>query len=49
MIKTSLMKVKSIKNEEIIMAITMIKILITAVIMKMIIIMMIMRIKMVIA
>ena len=48
MIKTRLIKVKNIENEEIIMAITMIKIIITAVIMKIIIIMMIKRIKTVI-
>ena len=46
MIKTRIMKVKSIENEEIIMAITLIKIIITRVIMTLIIrIMMIMRIK----
>ena len=46
MIKTRLIKVKSIENEEIIMAMTMTKIIMTAVIMKKImIIMMIMRIK----
>ena len=44
--KTRLIKVKSIENEEIIMAMTMTKIIITTVIMKIvIIIMMIMRIK----
>ena len=43
MIKTILIKVKSIENEEIIMA--MAKIIIRTVIMKIIIIMMIMRIK----
>ena len=46
MTKTAMVKVKSIKNEEIIMAMTMKKIIIAIVIMKMIIIMMmIMRIK----
>ena len=46
MIKTRLIKVKSIENEEIIMAMTMTKIIITTVIMKIIIItMMIMRIE----
>ena len=45
MIKTKLIKVKSIENEEIIMAMTMTKIIIPTVIMKIIIIMMIMRIK----
>ena len=46
MIKARLIKVKSIENEEIIMAMTITKIVITAVIMKIIIIiMMIMRIK----
>ena len=46
MIKTRLVKVKSIKNEEIIMAMTMKKIIITTVIMKIIIIIMMMiRIK----
>ena len=46
MIKTRLIKVKSIENEEIIMAMTMTKIIIITVIMKiMIITMMIMRIK----
>ena len=46
MIKTRLIKVKSIENEEIIMAMTMTKIIMTTVIMKIImIIMMIMRIK----
>ena len=46
MIKNSLIKVKSIGNEEIGMAITMTKIIITAAIIKtIIIIMMIMRIK----
>ena len=46
MIKTRLMKVKSIENEEIIMAMTMTKIIITTVIMKkIIIIMMILRTK----
>ena len=45
MIKTKLIKVKSIENEEIIMAMTMAKIIIPTVIMKIIIIMMIMRIK----
>ena len=47
MIKTRLIKVKSIKNKEILMAITMIKTIIATVIMKIIltIIMMIMRIK----
>ena len=45
MIKTRIIKVKGIKNEEIIMAITMTKIVITIVIMRVIIIiMMIMRI-----
>ena len=44
MIKTILIKVKSIENEEIIMAMAMAKIIIRTVIMK-IIIMMIMRIK----
>ena len=44
MIKTRIIKVKSIKNEEIIMAITLIKIIITTVIMTVIIIiLMIMR------
>ena len=46
MIKITIIKVKSIENEEIIMAITMAKITITTVMMKIIIIiMMIMRIK----
>ena len=45
MIKTILIKVKSIENEEIIMAMAMAKIIIPTVIMKIIIIMMIMRIK----
>ena len=46
MITTRIIKVKGIENEEIIMAITMIKIIITTVIMTItIIIMMIMRIK----
>ena len=46
MIKTRLIKVKSIENEEIIMAMTMIKTIITTAIMKIIIItMMIMRTK----
>ena len=46
MIKTTIIKVKSTENEEIIMAITMTKIIITTVMMKIIIIiMMIMRIK----
>ena len=40
MIKTRLIKVKSIENEEIIMAMTMTKIIITTVIMKIIIIIM---------
>ena len=40
MIKTRLIKVKSIENEEIIMAMTMSKIIITTVIMKIIIIIM---------
>ena len=46
MIKTRIIKAKSIENEEIIMAMTMTKIIITTVIMKIIIIiMMIIRIK----
>ena len=46
MIKTRIIKIKSIENEEIIMAMTMTKIIITTAIMKIIIIiMMIMRIK----
>ena len=46
MIKTRLMKAKSIENEKIIMSLTMTKIIMTTVIMKIIIIiMMIMRIK----
>ena len=46
MIKTAMVKVKSIENEEIIMAMTITKIIIATVIMKIIIIMMIiMRIK----
>ena len=45
MIKTILIRVKSIENEEIIMAMAMAKIIIPTVIMKIIIIMMIMRIK----
>ena len=46
MIKTAMVKVKSIENEEIIMAMTITKIVIATVIMKiMIIMMMIMRIK----
>ena len=46
MIKTRIVKLKSIENKEIIMAITMTKIIITTVIMKIIIIIMIiMRIK----
>ena len=45
MIKTRKIKVKSIENEEIIMAMTMAKIIITAAIMKITIIIMIMRIK----
>ena len=46
MIKTRIIKVKGIKNEEIIMATTMTKIIITTVIMRVIkIIMMIMRVK----
>ena len=46
MIKTRLIKVKSIGNEEIVMAMTMTKIIMTTVIMKIImIIMMIIRIK----
>ena len=45
MIKTRLIKAKSIENEEIIMTMTMTKIIITTVIMKIVIIMMITRIK----
>ena len=46
MIKTAMVKVKSIENEEIIMAMTITKIIIATAIMKiMIIMMMIMRIK----
>ena len=45
MIKTNLIKAKDNENEEIIMAMTMPKIIITRVIMKIIIIIMIMRIK----
>ena len=45
MIKTRLMKVRSIENEEITMAVTLVKIIITTVTMKIIIILMIMRIK----
>ena len=45
MIKTRKIKVKSIENEEIIMAMTIAKLIITTAIMKIIIIMMIMRIK----
>ena len=43
MVKTTIIKVKSIEDEEIIMAITAIKIKITTVIMALIIIIMIMR------
>ena len=45
MIKTGIIKVKSIENEDIIMAMTMTKIIATAIIKIIIIIMMIMRIK----
>ena len=45
MIKTRLIKAKSIENEEIIMTMTVRKIMITTVIMKKVIIMMITRIK----
>ena len=45
MIKTRLMKVRSIENEEITMAVTLVKIIITTVTMKIVIILMIMRIK----
>ena len=45
MIKTRIIKVKSIENEEIIIAITLTKIILTTVIMKIIIIIMTMRIK----
>ena len=44
MIKTTIIKVKSVENEEIIMVITRAKIVMTIVIMKIIIIMMIIRI-----
>ena len=43
MIETTITKIKSIQNEEIIMAMTMTKIIITAVIMKIIIIMMMIK------
>ena len=43
MIKTRIMKVKRIENEEITIAITMTKIIITTVVMKIVIIMMTMR------
>ena len=43
MMKTKIIKVKSIENEEVIIAITMTKIIITTVIMKITIIMMIMK------
>ena len=45
MVKTRLIKVKSIENKEIVMAMTMAKIIITVIIKIIIIIMMIMRIK----